>query len=142
MPRTSAPVVEEVVVDASYGIKSTAAKAVQAKRESAMNAVASECKGDPAGYGPSAANTQTAAITRYSGCNPMRRSKNKQQATDSAVNAARVMKHLPAAFHDVNGPQGRPKNVMKGGRTLTIATRISCPFPDQKALLSAIDLHR
>src|ERR1700730_6329678 len=142
MPRTRASVVEDVGFVASYGISSIAANAFQAKRESATNAAAQKCASPPAGYGPRAANTHTLAIARYSGFNPIRSSKNRQQATKNAVNAVSVIKHFPAASHDANGPHGRPNNVMTGGRKLTIAVRMSCAFPDQKALLTATDLHR
>src|SRR5580704_1547264 len=120
-PRSKPSRVEEAWVLASYGINRMAAKAFQAKRESAMNPVAERCASAPVGYGPRAANTHTLAIARYSGRNPIRSRKNRQQATKNPVNAVSVMKPFPAASQDANGPQGRPNNVMTGGRILSIA---------------------
>jgi hypothetical protein len=123
-------------------MRSVAAKAVQANKLSAMKPVAEKCASESAWYGPRAASAQALPITRYRGFNPIRSNKNKQQATKSALNTVRVIKHFPTASHDANGPQGKPNNVMTGGRILTIAVRISCEFEDQKALLTVMDLHR
>jgi hypothetical protein len=53
-------------------MRSTAARAVQAKRLSARNPVEAACAGDPGGYGPIEAHTHTLATTRKTGFTPMR----------------------------------------------------------------------
>ena len=49
MPRKTAPLIDGQGVLASYGMRSTAARAVHAKRLSARNAVASTCAVAPGG---------------------------------------------------------------------------------------------
>jgi hypothetical protein len=49
MPRKTAPLIEGQGVLASYGMRSTAARAVQARRLSARNPVASACARAPGG---------------------------------------------------------------------------------------------
>jgi hypothetical protein len=62
------------------------------------------------------------------------------KAAKNDMTAVSVIKHLPASFQDANGPQGKPNNVIAGGRMLTIAARSPCPFPVQKARLASIAL--
>src|SRR5215469_897054 len=92
--------------------------------------------------GPSEASTHTLAATRKNGLTPMRCSRYRHKATRSDITAPRVIKHLPAASQDVNGPHGKPNHVIAGGRMLTIAPPSPCILPDQKARLTAIALAR
>src|SRR5215469_4317108 len=131
------------------------AKAIQAKSPSARNATAA-ARVLQSRLGPSCASDETAAVgsgtseaakhklamIRKTGLIPMRKRRNKDNATKSEVSAARVIKHLPTSSQESKRPHGRPSNVITGGRRPTIPTPSKCAFPAQRPRLTAIDLHR
>jgi len=67
----------------------------------------------------------------------MRSSMYKHTAANDAIAAASVKKQFPTLLQDVKGPQRKPRKVMIGVCTLTIAAPSPCTSPDQEARLTA-----
>ena len=110
-----------------------AARVTQAKKPSARNPTAATCvlyglfvddATDAFTPGAIDAARHTLEMTRKTGFTPMRSSKYRHEAANNDVSAASVTKHLPAASQDANGPQGRPNNVITGGRIPVIPALI------------------